>query len=150
LAVLVMKKMQKIKIWNIDTFSCWGTCPAVTLGILIYTRKTKPLPCIKAGKSIVKRGKYRKPPTISPPPEYKLPVYKPTTCTNAHFIPNISAPPNINPPEYKATCLSLLITIITMINTCLSLLLYLLIYHYYTNTKDRPCISSPVYMPTLV
>ena len=40
---------------------------------------------------------YRKPLNISPPPEYKPPMYKPTTCTNAHLIPNIS-PPNISPP----------------------------------------------------
>jgi hypothetical protein len=31
---------------------------------------------------------YRKPQTISPPP-------RPTTCTNAHLIPNISPPPRI-------------------------------------------------------
>jgi hypothetical protein len=37
---------------------------------------------------------YRKPSNISPP-EYKAPppMYKPTTCTNAHLIPNISPPP---------------------------------------------------------
>jgi hypothetical protein len=45
--------------------------------------------------------RYRKHPTISPPPNISPPpVYKPTTCTNAHLIPNIS-PPNISPPEYK-------------------------------------------------
>jgi hypothetical protein len=33
---------------------------------------------------------YRKPPAISPPEYNPPPVYKPTTCTNAHIIPNIS------------------------------------------------------------
>ena len=72
---------------------------------------------------------YRKPPNISPAPEYKHPMYKTTTCSNAHLIPNISPPPspnispvNISPLVYHY-CLSLLPLLITII----------------TNTKDRPC-----------
>ena len=73
-----------------------------------------------------------------PPPEYNPPVYKPTTCTNAHLIKYKPPPPspNISPSEYKPTCLSLLfITInyhylsllLCLFNTCLSLR-----HYYYT------------------
>ena len=42
------------------------------------------------------------------------PVYKPTTCTNAHLIPNISPPPpNISPLVYHY-CLSLVPLFITI------------------------------------
>ena len=68
---------------------------------------------------------YRKPPNIGPQNISPPPVYKPTTCTNAHLIPNISPP-----PEYQTTCLSQLFITITTINhfnyACLTL-----VYHYY-------------------
>jgi hypothetical protein len=72
-----------------------------------------------------------KPPNISPP-EYKRPLCKPTTCSNAHLIPNISPPPNISPlnisPLVYHYCLSLLPLLITII----------------TNTKDRPCTITNI------
>jgi hypothetical protein len=86
---------------------------------------------------------YRKPPTISPPSiSPPPPVYKPTTCTNAHLIPNIS-PPNISPPINISPCSNrCLIHVYSLFMTDL-----FMSDLFITNTKDRPCISPPVYKP---